>query len=110
MTKLKKSKGTWTQKEEDEAWVQEIAALIASFYELFVRMGYLPKSAIAYPPHNIEDETLKKFDLSPLVVLLIKSLPYVEGESRWGHCNRPEWIHDGEMLDLRWVCLKLPHM
>ena len=104
MTKLKRSKGTWTQEKDDEAWVQEIASLVTDFYELFVRMGYMSDSAITYPPHEIADDVLKRYDFSPLVVKLIKSLPYVEGWPNWNFAaSGTEWFCDGAMSDLRKV-------
>ncbi|KAJ4313094.1 hypothetical protein N0V94_007128 [Neodidymelliopsis sp. IMI 364377] len=64
----------------------KLVAIIGDFYK-FLTTFYIPVSALKYPPpegwQNITPETTKGFPRSPIVIDLLKHLPYIdEKESR----------------------------
>jgi hypothetical protein len=67
----------------------EIVRIITNFYTFLTKL-HIPESALKYPPPggwpNITPETTKNFNKSPLVVDLIKHLPYIDEK------------HAGEMI------------
>jgi hypothetical protein len=67
----------------------EIVRIITNFYTFLTKL-HIPESALKHPPPggwpNITPETTKKFNKSPLVVDLLKHLPYIDRK------------HAGEMI------------
>ena len=74
-----------------DAWIQEIASLMAEIYECFVNLGYIDPECVKHPPHNgsHEHDSLKmevnrkavtSLELSTDVVSLLKQLPYIEDD------------------------------
>ncbi|KAJ4339558.1 hypothetical protein N0V95_007748 [Ascochyta clinopodiicola] len=59
----------------------EIVTIITDFYTFLTRL-HIPASALKYPPvegwPNITPETTKGFNKSPLVIDVIKHLPYID--------------------------------
>ena len=99
--------------DDTETWVNEVASQISSFYELFVRMGYLSPTCMAYPPHTFDQELLTKLKLSTTVIKLLHALQYITHHTlvNWSHSasSQAEWFADGVFTDLRVVCYSHPH-
>lgn len=60
---------------------EELVAIISEFYTFLTRF-YIPSSALKFPPPegwpNITPESTKDFEKSPIVIDLIKHLPYID--------------------------------
>jgi hypothetical protein len=61
----------------------ELVVIIGSYYK-FLTKFYIPSEALKFPPPggwpNITSETTKRFPRSPIVVDLIKHLPYIDAK------------------------------
>jgi hypothetical protein len=59
----------------------EIVDLMTDFYELYVKMRYVKRDSLKYPPHSppINVEQIKSFGFEPQVIAILQLLPYVEG-------------------------------
>ena len=59
----------------------EIVDLMTSYYELFVKMRYVQRESLKYPPHSppIDIEKVKALGFAPQVFAILQLLPYVEG-------------------------------
>lgn len=73
----------------------QLVTIITDFY-IFLTKFYVPTSALKFPPEdgwpNITPETTKHSNKSPIVINLIKHLPYIEDDHR-GTSGFIRYIH-----------------
>ena len=87
-----------------DSWLLETAAVMGQFYELFIKMRYLPSDSIAYPPHNsppIDSRLAHALGLSKPAIEFLQLLPYVTGEVAWGGGGEQEFLLGGAFADFR---------
>lgn len=64
----------------------EIVGLVTELYELLIKLAYIGRDHITWPPsggHAINENSCRELQLSPEVVSLLKRLPYVNGDCRY---------------------------
>ena len=87
-----------------DPWLLETAALIGQFYELFIKMRYLPATSIAYPPHtspSINTRLAHSLGLTTQAIEFLQLLPYVTGRTAWGGGGEQEFLFSGIFADFR---------
>lgn len=63
----------------------EIVSLITELYELLVKLAYIGRDDITWPPsggHAINEDSFRELQVAPEVISLLKRLPYVDENFR----------------------------
>lgn len=76
----------------------EIVDLMTAFYELYVKMRYVTRESLKYPPHSppVDVEQIKTLGFEPQVIAILQLLPYVEGRG-----SEDNFFHWGGFADHR---------
>lgn len=71
----------------------EVVGLINELYELLIKLAYLRRDHVTWPPdggHFINEALCRELHLEPKVVSLMRCLPYIDGDFRYSIHLFPE--------------------
>jgi hypothetical protein len=86
-----------------DPFLHEVADTMLEFYELFVKMRFLPEGSIARAPHTsapVDTQLAATLGMSPRAIQLIQMLPVVTEEGLWG-ANEGPFVLGGRFMDYR---------
>ncbi|KAH7402792.1 hypothetical protein BKA66DRAFT_9521 [Pyrenochaeta sp. MPI-SDFR-AT-0127] len=86
----------------DEHKLQEIASLLDDIYATFVKITFIPPTAVKRGPHWI-NTTAIPCERDPNVLRLMEIMPYVDSieVEEENEVQRTDWLFGGEFLDYR---------
>ena len=87
----------------------EIVSLITELYSLLIKLSYFNYNDVSFPPkngHQINEDICRNLHLDSAVISLMKKLPYINGDLRYGIYLFPGsipycFLQDGDILESR---------